>query len=135
MRKVLEVVALGALVAMFAMLAMYSDLVPERIPVHFDAAGHPDRWGGKDTLWIFPAMGAVIYIGLSIMSFLRRQDVIRQLLTMVKLVTMIIFAVVSRQKLETALGNSSNFSGWLTLVMIVVMTAGLIYARKAQRES
>ena len=135
MRKVLEAVALAALLAMFAMLAVYLDMVPDRIPIHWDAAGAPDRWGSKDTLWIFPMFGAVVYLGLSIAGFLRRKtELLSQLMSAVKVVTMISFAVMNRQKLDAAMGNNNGFGGMLAVVMIVLMGVGLVYARRAQRQ-
>jgi uncharacterized membrane protein len=139
MRKVLEAVSLAALLAMFAMLAMYSDIVPEQIPIHWTPSGTPDKWGGKETLWIFPAIGAVIYVGLSIAGFVRRanpsdaqQELVGHMISAVKVVTMISFAVMSREKLEAALGNTSSFGGMLAIVMVVLMGVGLVYARRAQ---
>lgn len=141
MRKVLEAVALAALLAMFAMLAMYSNLLPEQIPTHWDAAGVPDRWGAKETLWIFPSIGAVIYLGLTIAGFLKRaqqdpeqQKLVSQMITAVKVVTMIGFAIMSREKLDAAMGHNGGLGGALALVMIVLMGGGLVYARRGQRE-
>lgn len=135
MRKVLEAIALAALLAMFAMLALYSDIVPNRIPIHWDAAGAPDRWGSKETLWIFPMVGAAVYLGLSIVGFVRRKaEIVSQLMSAVKVVTMISFAVMSRQKLDAAMGHNPGFGGMLAIVMIVLMGAGLWYARRGQRQ-
>jgi uncharacterized membrane protein len=141
MRKVLEAIALLALLAMFGMLAAYSDMVPARIPIHWDAAGTPDRWGAKETLWIFPIIGALIYLGLSIAGFLKRasQDseqhkLVGQMISAVKVVTMISFAIVSREKLEAALGHAQGFSGALAVALVVLMGAGLLYARRGQRQ-
>ena len=126
-------IALLALVAMFGMLAMYSDLLPERIPIHWDAGGAPDRWGGKETIWIFPFIGAVIYAGLSVAGAVKRatqdpeqHELMGQLLAAVKVVTMVSFAIVSRGKLEAALGHGQGLSGILALVMVVLMAGGLL---------
>ena len=135
----MEAIALLALVAMFGMLAMYSDLLPERIPIHWDAAGAPDRWGSKETLWIFPAIGAVIYLGLSAAVLLKRavhdavqHQLVGQMIAAIKVVTMVSFAIVSRGKLEAALGHGQGLSGILALVMVVLMAGGLLYARRGQ---
>ena len=141
MRKVLEAIALLALAAMFAMLALYSDMLPARIPIHWDAAGTPDRWGARETIWIFPAIGAVIYVGLSAAALVKRaahdaeqHKLIGQMIAAIKVVTMVSFAVVSRGKLEAALGHPRSFTGMLALLMAALMAAGLMYARRGQRE-
>jgi uncharacterized membrane protein len=44
--------------------------LPERIPIHFDAAGRPDGWAGKSAWWWFAlpalatAIGALLAFGL-----------------------------------------------------------------------
>lgn len=35
--------------------------LPTQIPVHFDVAGRPDRWGTPQMLWMFPVMSALTY--------------------------------------------------------------------------
>jgi len=58
----LELVCLFLLVlALYLALSNYSAL-PDTIPTHFDAGGKPDGWGGKSSVFVFPAMSAFIYL-------------------------------------------------------------------------
>jgi hypothetical protein len=64
MRKVLEAIALVLLCLTWGWTAhaiFGSNALPAQIPVHFDVAGRPDRWGTAQMLWMTPVMTAVIY--------------------------------------------------------------------------
>ncbi|MCO6485628.1 MAG: DUF1648 domain-containing protein [Saprospiraceae bacterium] len=50
---VVVVIWVGSLVALYPR-------IPDTIPVHFNAAGIPDDWGPKRTVWIIPAMGTAL---------------------------------------------------------------------------
>jgi hypothetical protein len=71
MRKSLEAAALGLLCLTWGWTAAAifgSDPLPVRIPVHFDLAGAPDRWGSRGTLWLIPLMAAVIYTLMTLVA-------------------------------------------------------------------
>lgn len=42
--------------------------LPDIIPLHFDARGHADNYGSKNNLFILPAIGSILYIGILILS-------------------------------------------------------------------
>lgn len=49
-------------------LAFTWNNIPSKIPAHYNAAGEIDRWGNKIELLILPAIGWIVYIGLSIVE-------------------------------------------------------------------
>lgn len=50
---VFEVASAVALLAAIADVGMHWSVLPDRIPVHFGAAGNPNAWGGKSMLlWL-----------------------------------------------------------------------------------
>ncbi|HWE84790.1 MAG TPA: DUF1648 domain-containing protein [Terracidiphilus sp.] len=66
MRATLQLAALAALVAMWALTAWAvagSHPLPARIPTHFDLAGNPNGWGTPGMLWLLPVIATVI-VGL-----------------------------------------------------------------------
>ena len=71
LRKVLEFVALTALLMLWAITA-YALLGPHplqgRIPTHFDIAGNPNAWGAPYTLWLLPIVGTVLYGLMTLVS-------------------------------------------------------------------
>jgi uncharacterized membrane protein len=74
MRKTLEVVGLGMLAVLYWMT--YAALnganrLPDRIPTHFDISGQPNAWGPPGFLWFLPAVGAGLYILLTVLGSIR----------------------------------------------------------------
>jgi hypothetical protein len=58
---ILELAAGAAMFAQVALAAWAWGRLPERIPMHFDFAGNPDRWGGRWTILLLPLVTAVLY--------------------------------------------------------------------------
>jgi len=73
MRKVLETLSLVCLAVMA--LITYQALngpepLPERIPMHFDAAGNANGWGPPSALIMLPVVAAGIYLLITVISLL-----------------------------------------------------------------
>lgn len=60
--------AIISLATSLAITFYFYDLVPDRIPSHFDASGQPDNWSGKRMLWFLPGMGLFMYVFLGLMG-------------------------------------------------------------------
>lgn len=43
-------------------------LLPDRIPSHFNLQGVPDSWGGRNEVLVYPVLGAVWYVILTIIN-------------------------------------------------------------------
>jgi uncharacterized membrane protein len=68
-RKLLEILSLSALALLLWMT--YSALngpnpLPDRVPTHFDAAGHANAWGSPSGMIIFPALAGGLYVLMSV---------------------------------------------------------------------
>jgi uncharacterized membrane protein len=61
------IVLLGILFVVFIMTKFYPTL-PDIVPTHFDLYGNPDKWGGKESLIVFPVLILGIYVLLTIVS-------------------------------------------------------------------
>ena len=61
-------VAVVASVAGFVLAASGWSELPDRIPLHFDGAGTPDRWGGKVAIWWLPSIGLALVAGLTVLQ-------------------------------------------------------------------
>ena len=60
----LEALVVFLAIAAFAISAYYYPQIPARMPVHWNAAGNPDRWANKSLAGVFflPALGLYIQI-------------------------------------------------------------------------
>src|SRR5690349_2160213 len=71
MRKWLEgmaLLALGLQISVTVLAFFGSDQLPERVPIHFDAIGHPDGWGSAAILLMLPAISIVNYLLFTVVT-------------------------------------------------------------------
>jgi uncharacterized membrane protein len=61
----LELIPLFLLLITFYLAWSNYTSLPDTIPTHFNAQGLPDEWAGKNSIFSFPAFGALIYILLT----------------------------------------------------------------------
>lgn len=135
----------GAIAIVLAVLPIvqFWAVLPDRIPIHFGFSGQPDSWGDRVTIWILPAVAAIIFVVLTAVSRYphtfnypvriteenaRRQYLLaRSLLVWLKAEVCWLFAFVVRQQILVALGNAQKFSMELLLgiVVLIFATVGL----------
>lgn len=55
---------------LFSLFLIYRcwNLLPERIPSHYNFEGHPDGWSIKETLFIFPGVIFIIFTAISVLE-------------------------------------------------------------------
>jgi uncharacterized membrane protein len=71
MRKVLETLSLACLAVMvWITYEAFNGPLPERIPIHFDAAGNPNGWGPPSSLALLPVVAAGLYLLITVISML-----------------------------------------------------------------
>ena len=141
---------LGAIAILLAVLLIvqFWEVLPDRIPIHFGYRGLADAWGDKVTIWIVPAVAAIIFAVLTAVSRYphtfnypvpitsenaRRQYLLgRSLLVWLKAEICWLLAFVVRQQILVALGNAQRFSIELLLGLVVLIfsTVG-VYLFKA----
>jgi hypothetical protein len=71
MRNWLEGIALlvlGLHIAITVRALFGSDQLPERIPIQFDATGHPVGWGSPAMLLLLPAITLIIYLLFTVVT-------------------------------------------------------------------
>ena len=66
--KWLDRMALLVLVLVWAYTIIKYASLPETIPVHFNASGEIDRYGGKATVFLLPAIISVVVGGMTLLN-------------------------------------------------------------------
>jgi len=56
----------GILILFFLVANAWPNL-PDLVPLHFDFRGEPDTWGSKWIILVLPLIGALVYVGLTIL--------------------------------------------------------------------
>jgi uncharacterized membrane protein len=57
----------GWLAGIATLLVTWPDL-PDRLPMHFDVSGRPNRWGPRAKLFVLPTISLVLLVGLTVLS-------------------------------------------------------------------
>lgn len=65
---ILEILGLLLVATMIILPLSYYGDMPDTIPTHFNAAGEPDGFGPKSTIWWSIALGAVAFLVLAWLS-------------------------------------------------------------------
>ena len=143
-----ELLAAIAILLAVLLIVQFWAVLPDRIPIHFGYRGLADAWGDKVTIWIVPAVAAIIFAVLTVVSRYphtfnypvpitsenaRRQYLLgRGLLVWLKAEICWLSAFVVRQQILVALGNAQRFSIELLLGLVVLIfsTVG-VYLFKA----
>ena len=63
-----ELLAAIAILLAVLLIVQFWAVLPDRIPVHFGLEGLADAWGDKLTIWIVPAVAAIIFAVLTAVS-------------------------------------------------------------------
>lgn len=61
LQKCLDIAALTFLILGIIYLSLEWSGIPNRVPVHFNAAGEADNWGSKTAIILMPGLGILIW--------------------------------------------------------------------------
>jgi uncharacterized membrane protein len=136
MTKVLEAIAVIALLLMIAMPIFHWSDLPDRFPTHYNAQGDPDGWGNKSGTLYLPAVAATVFVLLSVLARRtgqfnlaipvdkNRPEVRAELLQMVtalKALIMVTLAYLYGRSMAVATGHSRSLGlGFLPFAMAAV---------------
>ena len=66
--KLLNRMSLLVLLGTALFLALYWRHIPQKVPMHFNAAGQIDRWGSKAELLILPVIAWLLYLLMTVVE-------------------------------------------------------------------
>jgi uncharacterized membrane protein len=145
-RKSIEALSLAGLAFIFWITwqALHGpNPLPERVPTHFDAAGHANAWGPPETLWLLPVLAGVLYLLITVLSLLpttlksKRQltpekraqleALTRRMVAWLKLELICLFAWIQWSILQSLEQGSSSISPWTVPVFIAAVTLNVAW--------
>ena len=65
---IMEIIGAIFLILMISWPLYFFQELPDTIPRHFNAAGEPDGFSQKNTLWTLPSIGLAMYVGMLILN-------------------------------------------------------------------
>ena len=136
-----DIIAFALLVLLIAIQVMNYGNLPDTIPTHFNAAGQPDGYGGKGTLWLLPATGMFMYLMMTVIEQFpqiynypveitatnaeRQYGIATRLIRILKTLILLVFTFLSYKTIETATGKASGL-GKAFLPVFLLITFGVV---------
>ncbi len=131
----------------FYVFLRYDDL-PQVIPVHFGAGGEADGFGDKSMIWLEVGINVALYTGLTYLSkkpkYFNMPDGMKANGPLINLfahvmcfVLMLLFANLTYESIQVALGNAAKLSTntWLFLgLMFMVIIGFLAFSSYSEKE-
>jgi len=65
---VIEVIGAFGIICLVLLSVYYYPDLPNQIPKHFNALGQVDSYGNREIIWLIPAIGVFLYVGLTILN-------------------------------------------------------------------
>jgi len=141
--KVVEVIGLIALLILILLPLYYFNSLPDEIPRHFDHKGDPTAFSGKNIIWLFPAIGAAMYVALSwltryphLYNYIKpitadnAEEQYRgatKLIRILNTVIVCLFAYIQFVILKTAMGEISGLGAWFLPMFLLLVFAPIVW--------
>jgi uncharacterized membrane protein len=140
---ILEVAGLIAVVIMVVFTAVKFPQLPETIPTHFNAAGEPDGFGSRMTIWLLPSISVIMFAGLYALTLVpwiwnypvnitpenaqRLYSHGTRSMRLLSLVLVLMFLYISWMSVQSALHKSGGLGAWFLPVTLVSVGGVSIY--------
>lgn len=141
--KFAELLCLSLLLLLWAGTIGFYNKLPHEIPVHFNAAMEPDRYGKKVSIFALPAIATFLYLGLTILNrfphiYNYNVNVTPQnaralytaatrYLRWVKLIVVAIFCAIVFITFRTSINASGGVGGWFIPLAAGLLSAPLLF--------
>ncbi|MEO1262751.1 MAG: DUF1648 domain-containing protein [Bacteroidota bacterium] len=142
--KIIDALSMVLLAFLFLLPLLFYSQLPERMPSHFNAAGEPDAYSSKSSIWIMPVVGLITYF---IFTFVHKMDPSNfsyptritpenaeskyrntlQLLRWTKLVIMVLFVYLVWMSIRIGLGSAAGLHTWFIWAFLAAMLIPIIY--------
>lgn len=139
-----EFAAFAFLVVLIVLPLINITSMPETIPVHFNAAGQPDGYGSRSTLFLLPVIGTFMYLMMTILEAFPhiynfpveitqenapvQYRMATRLIRILKTVILAVFSFISFQTVKTATGGTAGLGrAFLPIFLMLTFVPVLIY--------
>lgn len=135
---IVEVVNVCLLLLLIGLPLYYLPDLPDKIPVHFNAAGEPDRFGGKGSIWFEVFLGVGIYVMMVAVNRFphifnypvqiteqnarKQYTIATRIMRLLNLCCLLIFVYITVKSISVAVGNAVGLGAWF----LPAMTLGTI---------
>lgn len=129
--------AIGILCLIFLPVYFFNDL-PTQLPKHFNAHGQVDSYGNRGIIWLLPAIGLVLYIGMTVLNKFPfafnyptkvTNENAKKLYTLgtrtvrlLKVIVVLSFAFLNYRTIEIGMNNATEIGKFYLPLLLVVLT-------------
>jgi len=143
---IFEVMGLALLVLLIALPVYFYNDLPKYIPKHFNLSGQADAYGGRNLIWMLPAIGIAVYIFMTVVNRFPHvfnypvkvtDDNVERLYTVgtkamriIKVTVLMLFLSLNYKIIQVALKRSNEIGELfmpLSVTALLVVVAGTIY--------
>jgi uncharacterized membrane protein len=140
----LEVLGWVTLILIWILTFIKYQSLPDTIPVHFNAAGNVDQYGGKGTILMLPIIATLLFAGLTILNRypyifnypvrITPDNAERQYMIAARIIRHLKFTIpatllIIEYRIYTiATGKASGLGSWLLPVTVAVILLPVIIA-------
>ncbi len=141
--KMVEGVGLLALLFLIGVPVVYYGDLPAAIPGHYGFSGVPDAFIDPATIWFLPALGLVLYIGMTALSRFphilnypieitaenagRVYRLASKMVRVIKTEIVCMFSYITYSTIQTALGKQSGLGNYLIMIFVVLIFGTIVY--------
>jgi uncharacterized membrane protein len=146
--RIIEIAGCIAVAIIWFITLYFFKVLPGTVPTHFNVAGTADGFGPKAMVFLLPALGTLLFIGLTILNnyphvfnypvritsenALKQYTMATRLIRVLKLAIVLIFTMLSWMTSSSALKNTDSIGAWfLPMILIIVFVPLGIYIVKS----
>jgi len=139
----LEMLGSLAIVALWGLVISNYSSLPDSIPTHFNAAGSPDEFGGKATLFILPITSTLTFFGLTFLNMFpeifnypveitgenapAQYRNTTRMMRYLKMILVVIFGFIVFKNIQVAHGIQEGLGNWFLPIATVFLFLPLVY--------
>ncbi len=132
-----------AILAIWGLVISNYSSLPDSIPIHFNAAGSPDKFGGKATLFVLPIMSSILFFGLTFLNKFpeifnypiqitqanapAQYRNITRMIKYLKMIIALIFGFIVFKNIQIAQGVEDGLGIWFTPLSLGFLFIPLVY--------
>lgn len=136
-----EIVAIIFILLLIAFSLYHYSALPEKVPIHFNSSGVPNRFGGKGFVWTLPVIVVLLYVLLTIFTRLphlgnypveitienakRQYRIATRLLRTMKMLIAATFFYIGFGKINIALGLQDGLSIFFHPIFLISVFGSL----------
>ena len=137
MQSLIRKIGWFGIVLNFIVVALYFNTLPDEIPRHFNAAGEPDAYGTKYTLFLLPTIGLLLYMFINSLSYKpqifnyavkiteenkdTQYDIAVNMVLLLNLTISLLFLYINISMIMIGMGKWKNLGNWFMPVLLIVI--------------